>query len=91
MDLPAFTTGIEEEFQVVDPESRELKSHISQMFRESEERLPEKIHRELHRSVVEIGSKVCAGIAEARREVTQTRAARKLGLPLDRTDTLSSS
>ncbi len=74
MRLPDFTLGIEEEFQVIDPESRQLRSHISQMFAEGEEKLQEKIQRELHQSVIEIGSKICADIGEARREVTETRA-----------------
>ena len=75
MAEPDFTIGIEEEFQVIDPETRELKSHVSQMFKAGEERLPERFQRELHQSVLEIGSKVCADIAEARKEVTETRAA----------------
>jgi len=29
---PAFTLGIEEEFQVVDPETRELRSHIQEIL-----------------------------------------------------------
>ncbi|MGQ0615076.1 MAG: carboxylate-amine ligase [Planctomycetaceae bacterium] len=74
MKMPDFTLGIEEEFQIVDAETRELKSHVSQMFAKSEALLPDKIHRELHRSVIEIGSKICADIGEARREVTSTRA-----------------
>ena len=57
--MPPFTLGIEEEFQLVDGETLELKSHVSQMLKESEEQLPEHIRRELHKSVIEIGSKVC--------------------------------
>jgi len=72
--LPDLTLGIEEEFQVVDPQTRELRSHVSQMFQQGEAELPEQIQTELHRSVIEIGSKVCADIREARREVTKTRA-----------------
>jgi carboxylate-amine ligase len=74
MKLPDFTLGIEEEFMVIDPETRELKSHISEMISEQEQALPELVHRELHQSVVEIGSKICADIKEARSEVTRTRA-----------------
>jgi len=74
MMLPDFTLGIEEEFMVIDPETRELKSHISEMISEQEQALPELVHRELHQSVIEIGSKICADIGEARREVTRTRA-----------------
>lgn len=74
MRVPDFTLGIEEEFQVVDPETRQLKSHISQMFKKGEERLKEQITTELHQSVVEIGSKICRDIREARQEVTKTRS-----------------
>ena len=85
MKLPDFTLGIEEEFQIIDPETRGLRSHVSQMFEDSEALLPDQIQRELHKSVIEIGSKVCADIGEARREVTNTRKticelARKQGL-----------
>ncbi|MHC4547516.1 MAG: carboxylate-amine ligase [Planctomycetota bacterium] len=74
MKLPTLTLGIEEEFQVVDPKTRELRSHISQMFQAGEEVLAKQIQRELHQSVIEIGSKVCANIAAARQEVTKTRS-----------------
>jgi carboxylate-amine ligase len=72
--LPDFTLGIEEELQVIDPDTRELRSHISQMFAAGEVQLQEKIRHELHESVVEIGSQVCRDIAEVRREVTHTRS-----------------
>jgi len=74
MTLPRFTLGVEEEFQIVDAETRALKSHISQMFLRGQEALPDKLRPELHRSVIEIGSKVCADIREARHEVAHTRA-----------------
>jgi len=38
-----FTLGIEEEFQVIDPETRQLRSHIQEMFAEGEKRLKEEI------------------------------------------------
>ena len=53
MKLPDFTLGIEEELQVIDPETRELRSHISQMFAAGEVQLQEKLRHELHQSVVE--------------------------------------
>jgi carboxylate-amine ligase len=73
--LPDFTLGIEEEFQIIDPESGGLRSHVSQLMKQSEVALAEKVSRELHQSVIEIGSQVCANIGEARQEVTATRAA----------------
>ena len=53
----AFTLGIEEEFQLVDPETRELKSHIEEMLAAGAH-MGEAIKPELHRSVIEVGSPV---------------------------------
>ena len=73
MIQPSFTLGIEEEFQVVDPQTRELKSHIHEMFAEGEKRLKEEIKREMHDSVIEVGTPICRNVTEARREVTRLR------------------
>jgi carboxylate-amine ligase len=70
---PSFTLGIEEEFQVVDPETRELKSHIQEMFAEGEKRLKEEIKREMHDPVIEVGTPICRDIPHARREITRLR------------------
>ena len=70
---PSFTLGIEEEFQVIDPESRELKSHISELFAEGEKRLKDEIKREMHDAVIEVGTPICRNIDEARREITRLR------------------
>jgi carboxylate-amine ligase len=74
MPQPSFTLGIEEEFQVVDPETRELKSHIQEMFAEGEKRLKDEIKREMHDPVIEVGTPICANVAEARTEVTRLRS-----------------
>jgi len=70
---PSFTIGIEEEFQVIDPESRGLKSHIQEMFSEGETRLKDAIKREMHDPVIEVGTKICTDVAEARGEITRLR------------------
>jgi carboxylate-amine ligase len=59
------TLGIEEEFQLVDPTTRALKSHIEEMLAAGAH-LGDQIKPELHRSVVEVGTPVCADIREAR-------------------------
>ncbi len=71
---PSFTLGIEEEFQVIDPETRELMSHVSEMFAKGETRLKDQIKREMHQSVIEVGTPICANIQEARHEVTRLRS-----------------
>ncbi|HEY8850434.1 MAG TPA: carboxylate-amine ligase, partial [Thermoanaerobaculia bacterium] len=70
---PSFTLGIEEEFQVVDPKTRELRSHIQEMFAEGEKRLKDEIKREMHEAVIEVGTPICRNVSEARREVTRLR------------------
>ena len=70
---PSFTLGIEEEFQVVDPDTRELRSHIQEMFAEGEKILKDEIKREMHDPVIEVGTPICRNVEEARREVTRLR------------------
>lgn len=72
-DKNLFTLGIEEEFQVVDPNTRELRSHIEAIFEEGKLILKEHIKHEMHQSVVEVGTAVCRDIQEARVEVTKLR------------------
>src|SRR5688572_9447023 len=73
MPHPTFTLGIEEEFQVIDPNTRELKSHIQEMFAEGEKRLKDEIKREMHDAVIEVGTPICRDIDHARREITRLR------------------
>jgi carboxylate-amine ligase len=70
---PSFTLGIEEEFQVVDPNTRELKSHIQELFAEGEKRLKDEIKREMHDPVIEVGTPICQNVTHARREVVRLR------------------
>ena len=72
-----FTLGIEEEFQIVDPVTRELRSHVSQMLADGkmllQEHIKESIKPEMHKSVVEVGTGICANIDEARKSVLELR------------------
>ena len=68
-----FTLGVEEEFQIVDPQTRELKSHIQQIIEEGKIILAEKVKPEMHQSVVEIGTDICKDIRDARSQVTKLR------------------
>ncbi len=68
-----FSLGIEEEFQIIDPETRELKSHIQQILEKGKMVLKEQIKAEMHQSVVEAGSEICLNIDQARNEVYKLR------------------
>ena len=73
LDMPAFTLGIEEEFQVIDPETRELRSHMHQIVEGGKVVLKEQVKAEMHQSVVEVGTNICKDVKEARVEVTYLR------------------
>ncbi len=68
-----FTLGIEEEFQIVDPKTRQLKSHVSQILEEGRLMLGEKVKPEMIQSMIEVGTGVCANIQEAREDITRLR------------------
>jgi carboxylate-amine ligase len=68
-----FTLGIEEEYQVIDPESRELISHDQQIVLEAEKHLSEQVKAEMHQAVVEVGTNICKDITEARAEIIHLR------------------
>jgi carboxylate-amine ligase len=85
---PSLSIGIEEEYMTVDPESRDLRSHIGvEIIEKGRKILSERVKPEMHQSVVEVGTGVCRDISEARRDLTQLRSniirlARENGLRL---------
>jgi carboxylate-amine ligase len=72
MNRPSLTLGIEEEYQIVDPATGELRSYITEILKEDSVVLGE-IKPELHQSMVEVGTKVCHTPAEARAELVRLR------------------
>ena len=83
--MPGFTLGVEEEFQIVDPQSGELRSHVSELLASSAPMLGDQIKREMHQSIVEVGTRICADVNELREEIFRNRrelasAAERVGL-----------
>jgi carboxylate-amine ligase len=71
---PTFTIGIEEEYQTVDPVSRDLRSHIhAEIIAKGKMLLQERVKAEMHQSVVEVGTSVCSNIKDAKDEVKKLR------------------
>src|SRR5437870_9707325 len=73
MKQPSLTIGIEEEYQIVDPETRELRSYITQILEEGKTSLREQVKPELHQAMVEVGSLVCQTPGELREELIRLR------------------
>lgn len=75
MKAPSLTLGIEEEYQIIDPQTRELRSFITEMLEEGKLILREQVKPELHQSIIEVGSSVCQTPAELRTELVRLRKA----------------
>ena len=71
---PSFSLGIEEEYQTIDPVTRDLRSHIqTEMLADGKLRLQERVKAEMHTSVIEVGTRVCRNIDEAREDIYELR------------------
>ena len=80
-----FTLGVEEEFQIVDPQTWELRSHVIAAARRLGADAGRSDQAELHQSIVEVGTRICADVAELRDEIFRIRhelvsAAERAGL-----------
>lgn len=80
-----FTIGVEEEFQIIDPATCELRSHVSELVAAASPSIGEQVKPELHQSIVEMGTNICENVAELREEMLRTRgelvaAAERVGL-----------
>ena len=81
----AFTVGVEEEFQIVDPSTWELRSHVSELLASSAPAFGDQVKREMHQSIVEVGTKICSSVGELAEEIIKNRqdladAAERVGL-----------
>lgn len=68
-----FTLGVEEEYMVVDPQTRELKSHEQKIVHEGHKIIKDKVKAEMHQAVVEVGTDICKDIEEAYKDVATLR------------------
>ena len=80
-----FTIGVEEEFQIIDPATCELRSHVMQLVSQASPGIIEQVKHEMHQSIVETGTNICSNVAELRIEMHRTRgelvaAAERAGL-----------
>ena len=74
MERPSLSIGIEEEYQTIDPETRDLRSHIaSEILPKAKLALHEAVKPEMHQSVIEVGTRVCKDIKEARENIQSLR------------------
>jgi len=68
-----FSLGVEEEYMVFDPATRELKSHEQKIVTEGQKVIKDKVKAEMHQAVVEVGTDICKDIYEAFDDVSHLR------------------
>jgi carboxylate-amine ligase len=73
MVLPKFTIGIEEEYQIIHPETRELTSYVQEFLDQGRVILKDQIKPEFLQSQIEVGSRICNNMQEARQEIVRLR------------------
>jgi carboxylate-amine ligase len=73
MQAPSLTIGIEEEYQIIDPKTRELRSYITEILKGESVEMREYVKPELHQSIVEVGTKVCHTPTQTRSELVRLR------------------
>ncbi len=72
--LPPLTLGVEEEYQIIDPETRNLHAYISEFLSLDEQRGKQvNLQPEFMQSQVEVGTVVCSDIKEVRKEIVRLR------------------
>ena len=67
------TLGIEEEYQLIDPKTRELTSYITEIMEDGEVIFRDDVKPELLQSQIEIGSKVCNNLTELHQDLNRLR------------------
>jgi carboxylate-amine ligase len=72
-NLQQFTIGVEEEYMILDPATKELKSHQRAIVSEGQKRFNDKIKAEMHQAVVEVGTSICNNADEAFQEIQSLR------------------
>ncbi len=71
--IETFTLGVEEEYQIVDSTTRALAARAAQILPLAEKTLEDNVAPELQSSMIEIGTPVCATLADVRRELERGR------------------
>jgi carboxylate-amine ligase len=80
-----FTLGVEEEYMIIDPETRELQSHDQKIVEMASKVLDDQVKAEMHQAVVEVGTQICQDVEDARTQIKHLRKtvsdiAKSLGL-----------
>src|SRR4051812_32041430 len=71
--LEDFTIGVEEEYQIVNPETRELRQRAGRILPRAQKTMGDDVSNELFLSQIEIGTPICRTLADVRGELVRLR------------------
>ena len=74
MREPSFTMGIEEEYLLIDPETRDLANPPEELMKTAKRRLGDRVTPEYMNAQIEVGTGICRRAREARTELVELRA-----------------
>lgn len=75
IDRPSLSLGIEEEYQIIDPETRGMRSFITQFIDNDRVIMVEReLKPELHQSMVELGTPACPTVGQLKEELIKQRS-----------------
>ncbi|MEH2255296.1 carboxylate-amine ligase [Nostoc sp.] len=68
-----FTIGVEEEYQIINPTTRELSSRVQQILPKAQKALGSEVQPEAQQSQIEIGTPICRTLADVRSDLVRLR------------------
>jgi glutamate---cysteine ligase / carboxylate-amine ligase len=68
-----FTVGVEEEYQIIHPETRELVPRAGRIVPQAQRAVGDEVTNELFLSQIEVGTPVCQSLADVRAELARLR------------------
>ncbi len=71
--MEKFTLGVEEEYMVIDPHTRELASHDQKIVELASHIINDSVKAEMHQAVVEVGTGICKDVDQAYQEIRNLR------------------
>jgi carboxylate-amine ligase len=72
-EIENLNIGVEEEYQLIDPETRELTSYVTEILKEGALVSDNDVKPELLQSQIEIGSKVCDTVEDLEKDLSRLR------------------
>ncbi|MDZ8259208.1 carboxylate-amine ligase [Nostoc sp. ChiQUE01b] len=68
-----FTIGVEEEYQIINPTTRELSSRVEHILPKAQKAIGSEVQPEAQQSQIEIGTPICRTLADVRSELVRLR------------------